>query len=80
MEPNGCVTWIRIGTEGSASRQRHRGMGASYIPKVVTLNGKSSMSRKRTNWVNCEDTGLAGSLNREREKGPVVVKMMLRSL
>lgn len=54
--------------EGSASRQRHRGMAASYIPKAITLNGKSSMSRKRTNWVNCGSMGLADSLNRERER------------
>jgi len=30
-----------------ASRQRHQGVGTSYIPKVVIINEKSSMSNEK---------------------------------
>lgn len=72
-----CLCYLdEDGDGGLCQQEKASRHGCSYTPKAITLNGKSSMSRRRTNWVNCG----ADSLNREREKGLVVVKMMLRLL
>lgn len=60
-----------------ASRQRHQGVGASYIPKTVILNGKSSMSGKqKKNELGAlvEIQVLADSLNRETKSWACVGK------
>lgn len=66
-----------MGMKSPASRQGHQGVGASYIPKTVTLNGKSSTSGKqKKNKLGAlvETQVLVDSLNRETKSWACVGK------
>lgn len=56
--------------KSSASRQRHQGVGASYITQTVTLKGKSSTSgeqKKSKLGALVEMQVLIDSLNRDKK-------------
>lgn len=59
-----------MGLKSPASSRRHQGVGASYIPKTVRLNGESSASgkqRKNSLGASVETQVLADSLSGERK-------------